>query len=73
MAKLLLGFYKNYSGSLLDNIRYISPDLKEQEVMAALKKAGLTISEFENGLHSMVNENGKIYRADKDKKLHLPE
>lgn len=33
VAKLLLGFYKNYSGSLLDNIRYISPDLKEQEVI----------------------------------------
>ena len=37
VAKLLLGFYKNYSGSLLDNLRYISPDLKEQEVMAAMK------------------------------------
>ena len=71
VAKLLLGFYKNYSGSLLDNIRYISPDLKEQEVMAALKKAGLTISEFENGLHSMVNENGKNLSGGQRQKIAL--
>ena len=71
VAKLLLGFYKNYSGSLLDNIRYISPDLKEQEVMAALKKADLTISEFENGLHSMVNENGKNLSGGQRQKIAL--
>lgn len=104
VAKLLLGFYKNYSGSiringielrdisledlrsrigivaqniflfsgsLLDNIRYISPDLKEQEVIAALKKAGLTISEFENGLHSMVNENGKNLSGGQRQKIAL--
>ena len=71
VAKLLLGFYKNYSGSLLDNIRYISPDLKEQEITAALKKAGLTISEFENGLHFMVNENGKNLSGGQRQKIAL--
>ena len=48
-----------FSGSLLDNIRYISPKSSEQEVMNALEKAGLDISEFAGGLHFIINENGK--------------
>ncbi len=104
IAKLLLGFYKNYSGSirindielrdisladlrsrigivaqniflfsgsLLDNIRYISPELKEQEVIDALRKAGLDISEFVDGLYTMINENGKNLSGGQRQKIAL--
>ena len=104
IAKLLIGFYKNYtgsiqingielrdisvtdlrnrigivaqniflfSGSLLDNIRYISPKSSEQEVMNALEKAGLDISEFAGGLHFIVNENGKNLSGGQRQKIAL--
>jgi len=104
IAKLLIGFYKNYtgsiqingielrdisvtdlrnrigivaqniflfSGSLLDNIRYISPKSSEQEVMNALEKAGLDISEFASGLHFIINENGKNLSGGQRQKIAL--
>ena len=104
IAKLLVGFYKNYtgsiringielrdisvpdlrsrigivaqniilfSGSLLDNIRYVSPELDEQEVMDALKKAGLDISEFIGGLHFSISENGKNLSGGQRQKIAL--
>ena len=104
IAKLLIGFYKNYtgsiqingielrdisvtdlrnrigivaqniflfSGSLLDNIRYISPKSSEQEVMNALEKAGLDISEFAGGLHFIINENGKNLSGGQRQKIAL--
>lgn len=104
IAKLLIGFYKNYtgsiqingielrdisvtdlrsrigivaqniflfSGSLLDNIRYISPESSEQEVMNALEKAGLDISEFAGGLHFIINENGKNLSGGQRQKIAL--
>lgn len=104
IAKLLIGFYKNYtgsiqingielrdisvtdlrnrigivaqniflfSGSLLDNIRYISPKSSEQEVMNALEKAGLDISEFAGGLHFIINENGKNLSGEQRQKIAL--
>lgn len=104
IAKLLIGFYKNYtgsiqingvelrdisvtdlrsrigivaqniflfSGSLLDNIRYISPESSEQEIMNALEKAGLDISEFAGGLHFIINENGKNLSGGQRQKIAL--
>lgn len=104
IAKLLIGFYKNYSGtirindielkdisladlrsrigivaqniflfsgSLLENIRYVSPNLKEKEVEDALKRAGLDISEFTNGLQSMISENGKNLSGGQRQKIAL--
>ena len=104
IAKLLLGFYKNYSGSihindielrdislsdlrsrigsvaqniflfsgtLLDNIRYIAPELKEQEVISVLRQAGLDISEFEDGLNSLISENGKNLSGGQRQKIAL--
>ena len=89
---MLLGFYKNYSGSirindieiknvslldlrnrvgivaqnivlfsgtLLDNIRFIAPQLDGHEIISALSKAGLDISEFAGGLQAVISENGK--------------
>lgn len=104
IAKLLLGFYKNYSGSiringielktisladlrnrvgivaqnivlfsgtLLDNIRYIAPDLKESEIISALDNAGMDISEFADGLQTMINENGKNLSGGQKQKIAL--
>lgn len=104
IAKLLLGFYKNYSGSiringielktislsdlrsrvgivaqnivlfsgtLLDNIRYIAPDLKEDEIISALDNAGLDISEFADGLQTMISENGKNLSGGQKQKIAL--
>ena len=104
IAKLLLGFYKNYSGSiringielknislsdlrnrvgivaqniilfsgtLLDNIRYIAPELEESEIISALDKAGLDISEFSEGLQTMISENGKNLSGGQRQKIAL--
>lgn len=104
IAKLLIGFYKNYtgsiringielrdismsdlrsrigivaqniflfSGSLLDNIRYVSPELKEQEVLDALKNSGLDISEFTGGLQFSIKENGKNLSGGQRQKIAL--
>ena len=104
IAKLLLGFYKNYSGSiringielktislsdlrsrvgtvaqnvvlftgtLLDNIRYIAPDLKESEIISALDNAGMDISEFADGLQTMICENGKNLSGGQKQKIAI--
>lgn len=47
---------------------YVLERMKETD---ALKKVGLTISEFENGLHSMVNENGKNLSGGQRQKIAL--
>ena len=60
-----------FSGSLLDNIRYISPESSEQEIMNALEKAGLDISEFAGGLHFIINENGKNLSGGQRQKIAL--
>ena len=104
IAKLLLGFYKNYSGSirindieiknvslldlrnrvgivaqnivlfsgtLLDNIRFIAPQLDEREIISALSKAGLDISEFAGGLQAVISENGKNLSGGQKQKIAL--
>ena len=45
---------------------YVLERMKETD---ALKKVGLTISEFENGLHSIVNENGKNLSGGQRQKI----
>lgn len=60
-----------FSGSLLENIRYVSPNLKEKEVEDALKSSGLDISEFADGLHSMIGENGKNLSGGQRQKIAL--
>lgn len=102
IAKLLMGFYKNYkgsiringielreislsdlrkrigivaqniflfSGTLMDNIKYIAPELTENEVVNILEKAGLNISEFEQGLHTTISENGKNLSGGQRQKI----
>ena len=92
IAKLLMGFYKNYkgsikinnielkeislsdlrekigivaqnivlfSGTLIDNLMYAAPQLTENKITSILQKAGLDMSEFENGLKTIISENGK--------------
>ena len=104
IAKLLLGFYKDYSGSirindieiknvslsdlrnqvgivaqnivlfsgtLLDNIRFIAPQLDEHEITVALSKAGLDISEFTGGLQAVISENGKNLSGGQKQKIAL--
>ena len=104
IAKLLLGFYKDYSGSirindieiknvslsdlrnrvgivaqnivlfsgtLLDNIRFIAPQLDKHEIIAALSKAGLDISEFAGGLQAVISENGKNLSGGQKQKIAL--
>lgn len=102
IAKLLLGFYKDYSGSirindieiknvslsdlrnrvrivaqniilfsgtLLYNISFIAPELGEAEVISALEKAGLDISEFADGLNTLISENGKNLSGGQRQKI----
>lgn len=104
IAKLLLGFYKDYSGSirindieiknvslsdlrnrvgivaqnivlfsgtLLDNIRFIAPQLDGHEIISALSKAGLDISEFAGGLQAVISENGKNLSGGQKQKIAL--
>lgn len=102
IVKLLLGFYKDYSGSirindieiknvslsdlrnrvgivaqnivlfsgtLLENIRFIAPELGEAEVISALEKAGLKISEFADGINTLISENGKNLSGGQRQKI----
>lgn len=102
IVKLLMGFYKNYdgsiringielknislvalrrkigivaqnivifSGTLLDNIRFIAPELGEAEVISALEKAGLDISEFADGINTLISENGKNLSGGQRQKI----
>lgn len=102
LAKLLMGFYKTYhgsirinnielkeislsdlrskigivaqnivlfSGTLLDNIRYIAPNLTEEDVMKILEKAGVDVSEFTEGLNTTINENGKNLSGGQRQKI----
>lgn len=104
IAKLLLGFYKTYTGSILingielrelslpdlrdnigivaqniflfsgtlmDNIRYISPELTRNDVISALNKVGLDISDFANGLDTPISENGKNLSGGQRQKIAL--
>ena len=102
IAKLLMGFYKNYkgsikinnielkeislsdlrekigivaqnivlfSGTLIDNLMYAAPQLTENEITSILQKAGLDMSEFENGLKTIISENGKNLSGGQRQKI----
>ena len=58
-----------FSGTLMDNIKYIAPELTENEVVNILEKAGLNISEFEQGLHTTISENGKNLSGGQRQKI----
>lgn len=102
IAKLLMGFYKNYkgsikinnielkeislsdlrekigivaqnivlfSGTLIDNLMYAAPQLTENRITSILQKAGLDMSEFENGLKTIISENGKNLSGGQRQKI----
>ena len=58
-----------FSGTLIDNLMYAAPQLTENKITSILQKAGLDMSEFENGLKTIISENGKNLSGGQRQKI----
>lgn len=60
-----------FSGTLMDNIRHASPGMTEGEVASILENVGLDISDFPEGLNTILSENGKALSGGQRQKLAI--
>ena len=62
-----------FSGSVLDNIRFYTPDATEEEVQEAICLAGLdqVVREFPNGLHEKIGQGGRSISGGEEQRIAL--
>lgn len=62
-----------FSGTVLDNIRFYTPDATEEEVKEAVRLAGLdpVVAEFSEGLQEKIGQGGRMISGGEEQRIAL--